>query len=279
MFDWKLPTHRRGFLGSVAGGAAALGLTSLAHPLELVAATGQVPAHEDPGLTAWLGKITGKHKIVYDTPEPNNGFAFAWSRVFYLTNNETGVADKDISVVIILRHNAIPFAMTDPMWDKYKTAGPFTISDPATNAPSTHNFLYKAAALPLPGMGIDQLLAAGVLIGVLARRRPAAIGGTLAAWLCAAVLYDLVAIGLLQLTGSGEPGRYLVALLALNPVDGMRAPGLVTLGADVLLGPTGAAMQRAMGPGGGTAIVLGSLVAWCVFPIAAAIRAYAHRDF
>jgi len=122
-------------------------------------------------------------------------------------------------------------------------------------------------------------LAAGVLIGVLARRRPAAIGGTLAAWLCAAVLYDLVAIGLLQLTGSGEPGRYLVALLALNPVDGMRALGLVTLGADVLLGPTGAAMQRAMGPGGGTAIVLGSLVAWCVLPIAAAIRAYADRDF
>ena len=25
MFDWKLPTHRRGFLGRVAGGAAALG--------------------------------------------------------------------------------------------------------------------------------------------------------------------------------------------------------------------------------------------------------------
>jgi Cu-processing system permease protein len=122
-------------------------------------------------------------------------------------------------------------------------------------------------------------LAAGVLIGVLARRRPAAIGGALAAWLCAAVLYDLVAIGLLQLTGSGEPGRYLVALLALNPVDGMRALGLATLGADVLLGPTGAAMQRAMGPGGGTAIVLGSLIAWWVLPIAAAIRAYAHRDF
>jgi len=168
MFDWKLPTHRRGFLGSVAGSAAALGLTGLARPLELAAATDQNPAKEDPGLTAWLGKITGKHKIVYDAPEPNNGFAFAWSRVFYLTNNETGVADKDISVVVILRHNAIPFAMTDPMWDKYKTAGPFTISDPATNAPSTRNFLYKApaGALPLPGMGIDQLLAAGVLIGV-----------------------------------------------------------------------------------------------------------------
>lgn len=122
-------------------------------------------------------------------------------------------------------------------------------------------------------------LAAGVLIGVLARRRPAAIGGALAAWVCAAVLYDLVAIGLLQLTGSGEPGRYLVTLLALNPIDGVRAFGLVALGADVLLGPTGAAMQRAMGPGGGAAIVLGSLLAWWVLPVAGAVRVYARRDF
>jgi intracellular sulfur oxidation DsrE/DsrF family protein len=168
MFDWKLPTHRRGFLGSVAGGAAAFGLTSLAKPLELAAATDQSPAKEDPAVTAWLAKIAGKHKIVYDAPEPNHGFAFAWSRVFYLTNNETGVADKDLSVVIILRHNSIPFAMKDEMWAKYKFGEQFSITDPASNAPSARNFLYKApaGALPLPGMGIDELLGAGVLMGV-----------------------------------------------------------------------------------------------------------------
>lgn len=122
-------------------------------------------------------------------------------------------------------------------------------------------------------------LAAGVLIGVLARRRLAAIGAALAAWLLVAVLYDLAAIALLQLTGSGEPGPYLVTLLALNPIDGMRALGLVTLGADVLLGPTGAAMQRALGPDGGAALVLGALAAWIAIPLWLAGRVYRARDF
>jgi Cu-processing system permease protein len=122
-------------------------------------------------------------------------------------------------------------------------------------------------------------LATGILIGVVARRRAAAIGAALAVWLCAAVLYDLLAIALLQYSGSGEPGAYLVTLLALNPVDGIRALGLVTLGADVLLGPTGAAMQQALGPAGGAVLILCSLGTWCVLPVALAARLYGRRDF
>lgn len=121
-------------------------------------------------------------------------------------------------------------------------------------------------------------LAAGILIGTAARRRTAAIGAALAAWLFAAVLYDLAAIALLQFTGSGEPGPYLVALLAINPIDGLRALGLVTLGADVLLGPTGAAMQRALGSGG-IWLILASALAWCAFPLAGAAKAWERRDF
>jgi Cu-processing system permease protein len=122
-------------------------------------------------------------------------------------------------------------------------------------------------------------LAVGILIGTVARRRTAAIGGALAAWLFAAVLYDLVAIALLQFTGTGEPGPYLVALLALNPIDGLRALGLVSLGADVLLGPTGAAMERALGPNRGAWFILAIALAWCTLPIAAAARVWGRRDF
>ncbi len=122
-------------------------------------------------------------------------------------------------------------------------------------------------------------LAVGILIGVLTRRRAGAIGGALTAWLFAAVLYDLVAIALLQFTGTGEPGPYLVALLALNPIDGLRALALVSLGADVLLGPTGAAMQRSLGPGGGTWFILAWALAWCALPLATAVRVWGRRDF
>lgn len=122
-------------------------------------------------------------------------------------------------------------------------------------------------------------LGGGVLLGVLLRRRGAAVGWALGAWFAAAVLYDLAAIGVLQLAGSGQPGPWLVALLALNPIDGVRALGLVGLGADVLLGPTGAALQRLLGGGPGLATVLGSLALWLLAPLAAAGLLYRRRDF
>ena len=122
-------------------------------------------------------------------------------------------------------------------------------------------------------------LSLGVLIGVLARRRTAAVAMALAAWLAIAVVYDLLAITVLQLAGSGEPGPLLLGLLALNPIDGVRALGLTLLGADVLLGPTGASMQRLMGPGGGAAIVGASLLAALALPMLAASVVYGRRDF
>src|SRR5439155_1690861 len=64
-------THRRGFLGRIAASAAAFGLGGLVAPLDAAArptraATG---ASANPEFEAWLNKITGKHKMVYDVPE------------------------------------------------------------------------------------------------------------------------------------------------------------------------------------------------------------------
>lgn len=137
-------------------------------------------------------------------------------------------------------------------------------------------YLVVAAGATAAGMAG---LALGVLIGVVVRRRPAAVGWALAAWFGAAVLYDLAAIAVLQVAGSGEPGPYLVALLAANPLDGVRTLGLVHLGADVLLGPTGAALHQLLGGAAGMAAVVGSLALWTALPLAAAGRAFARRDF
>ncbi len=122
-------------------------------------------------------------------------------------------------------------------------------------------------------------LALGVLIGVVTRRRASAVGWALAAWFGAGVLYDLACIGVLQVMGTGEPGPYLVALLALNPMDGIRALGLVQLGADVLLGPTGAALQKLLGATAGALVVLAGVAAWTAGPLALAGRVYRRRDF
>jgi intracellular sulfur oxidation DsrE/DsrF family protein len=167
MLDLNLTTHRRGFLGSVAASAAALGLGSLV-PDALVAEPRAHGTHlKDPQLDAWLAKIKGAHKQVYDMPEFNEGSGFAWARVFYMTNAETGVPENNVTVVMILRHAGLAFAMNDAMWAKYKLGEVFKISDPATSAPSVRNFFYKqpAGTFPIPGMAIDELMASGTLFG------------------------------------------------------------------------------------------------------------------
>src|SRR5947209_740650 len=167
----SLTTHRRGFLGRLAAGAAAVGLGSLVAPL--AAATEPRATRRDgsanPEFEAWLNKITGKHKMLYDMPEPNSGFGFAWARIFLNTTNETyGTTDAENTVVIVLRHNAIPFGMKSDMWPKYKLGEAFKINDAATNAAAARNpFAYvKPGDLPFPGMAVDELVAKGVLFGI-----------------------------------------------------------------------------------------------------------------
>jgi len=163
-------THRRGFLGRVAAGAAALGLGGMVPAL--AAATPRPDgsgASANPEFEAWLNKITGKHKMIFDVPEPNDGFVFAWARVLLNTTNETyGTNDGDNSVVIVLRHAGIPFAMESAMWSKYKFGEAFKITDAATKGPAVRHPLIhlKPGDAPIPGMGTDELITKGVLVGV-----------------------------------------------------------------------------------------------------------------
>jgi hypothetical protein len=85
-----------------------------------------------------------------------------------MTNKAVGVADNNCSAVVILRHESIPLAMEDRLWEKYKFGEFFKVNDMESKAPLTRNAFWKpkAGALPLPGMGVNELLDDGVLIGV-----------------------------------------------------------------------------------------------------------------
>src|SRR2546426_8691934 len=103
--------------------------------------------------------MTGKHKMVFDVPEPNDGFAFAWGRVFLNTTNEAyGTTDAQNTVVIVLRHSGIPFAMESAMWAKYKFGEAFKITDPATKGPAIRHPLIrlKPGDVPIPGMRSEE---------------------------------------------------------------------------------------------------------------------------
>lgn len=155
-------TPRRGFLGRVALAAAALGLSGSA-PATLAARTApRLTPGSDPQLDAWFGKLTGKHRQVFDAPYPNEGMPGVWPRVYLLTMEGT-YAGEAATAMAILRHHAIPLAMQDSLWAKYKLGEMFDIRN--GDAPATSNPYATITGLPLPGLGIAELLKSGVLIG------------------------------------------------------------------------------------------------------------------
>jgi intracellular sulfur oxidation DsrE/DsrF family protein len=159
---------RRQFLGTIASGIAALGLSAIASPLSAHAGNYFANGGNDPD--EWFKQIKGKHRIVFDVPQSNEIFPFAWPRIFLATNAATGTPEKDCSVVVVFRHLGIPYAMEDRLWAKYNFGEVFKANDPKTNKPSTRNPFWKPAqgAYNVPGIGvvpigINELQESGVL--------------------------------------------------------------------------------------------------------------------
>ncbi len=163
-------TSRRNFLGALATGTAAVSMATIAAPLSAGAKTisDKLP---DPGNPDELFKnIKGKHRVVFDATQPHGVYPFVWPRVFLLTNSATGTPEKDNSVVVVLRHNAIPYAFEDRLWTKYKFGELFKADDPASKNLSLRNPFWKPnkGDFKVPGfgevaIGINELQASGVM--------------------------------------------------------------------------------------------------------------------
>jgi hypothetical protein len=152
------PTARRGFLGRIAAFAAGLTVA----PAALSAETPSATFSADPKLDAWFGRIKGKHRVVFDAPEPNNGMAAIWPRIYL--NTMAASYPGDATAVVILRHAAIGLGMNDALWAKYKLGETFNIKD--GDVPAVRNPYATITGLPIPGLGISELLKSGVLVGL-----------------------------------------------------------------------------------------------------------------
>lgn len=163
MSDILSAPRRRGFLGALAAGAAALGIGNQAS--NAVAAE----AGKGTDFQKWLDTIPGKYKQLYDMPSANNGYGLVWSYVFLLTGAQGyDVPESDLGAVVVLRHAAIPVAMKDEVWAKYKLGEFFKINDPATKAPAERNpFAFvKPGDLPVADAALEKLIARNVRVAV-----------------------------------------------------------------------------------------------------------------
>jgi len=171
--ELKQTTHRRGFLGKLATGAAALGLASLASPFSTQAQGEKKSAPKMASNPAdeFFNKLGGKHRIVFDATRPNGVMPFAWPKVFILTNGKTGSPASDCGVVVILRHEGIPYAFEDRIWTTYNFSEVFKVDDPHDHTgktmAKTNPFWKPNPKYSIPGVGevsigINDLQADGV---------------------------------------------------------------------------------------------------------------------
>lgn len=163
-------TSRRRFLGSLAVGAGAVSVaTSL--PFGLPRAAQAEELDVAPGSPdALFSGIKGKHRAVFDIFEAHGIFPFLGPRAFILTNAATGTPPSELSVVVVLRHEAVPFALGSNLWAKYKFGEALKVDDPHTKAPAVRNIFWHPGPTDfmMPGfghmaLGINELQADGVM--------------------------------------------------------------------------------------------------------------------
>ncbi len=120
-------------------------------------------------------------------------------------------------------------------------------------------------------------VALGLWIGVAARSRARAAAIAVVVWFVLAVGVDLVAIALLAILPPERAGWGLSLLLLADPVDSARALGLGLFQAEVIAGPTGAALKRVLGGWSAWALVAG-LGTWTAAPLVIAGKRFARSD-
>jgi hypothetical protein len=164
-----MDTTRRDFLGTMAMNAAMLGAMPLSFDLATAAAVA-APAQGEKWDLTWVNRVTGKHKAVFDVPEVDSGYgvwrATIWGKQY---QEVMGVSPKDLSAVLVLRHNGITLAMQQAFWDKYGIGKAKNVLDPISQQPTTKNpALMTAASGDLPaeftGVSLPEAIGRGTVV-------------------------------------------------------------------------------------------------------------------
>ncbi|MFL5595078.1 MAG: twin-arginine translocation signal domain-containing protein, partial [Gemmatimonadaceae bacterium] len=129
MTDSALP-KRREFLGTLAAGAVALGLTGSV-PEALAAAPRSAQAGDDlKPSDKWLTAIKGKHRQIFDMPNHENGMGLLHVRNYLNAMRDTySVTHPDVTAIVTLYGMTTLLGFNDAMWKKYGIATPLKVMD------------------------------------------------------------------------------------------------------------------------------------------------------
>ncbi len=120
---------RRSFLTTVSGLPALAGAAAF---------TPARHAQDD-----WFDELPGKHRVIFDTfMSEMFGEAVGFVGNYVNVNKDAyELGEKDIAVVLTVRHQTAPFAFSDAMWAKYgkQFSDRMKFVDPKTRQPPTAN--------------------------------------------------------------------------------------------------------------------------------------------
>ena len=152
--DTKSATPRRSFFARLAG-VLAPGLAGL---LPAAAHAAGFPG-DGPN---WPGAVSVRHRLVVDAIAVNTA-QLDYAANFIGTATPPGSA----RVAIVFRGGALPMALEDAIWAKYRIGENLGIIDPETRLPAVkHPFLRpKEGVLPHSARGIAHLVELGAIIG------------------------------------------------------------------------------------------------------------------
>lgn len=162
---------RRSFLARLRTGVGVLGAAAVSSPggiAEVGADALWRPArHEQDD---WFDKIPGQHRFVFDTTTADGvALALRFAGNYFTANNDDyGLKDSNLAVVLVLRHKATSFGYKDAVWAKYgkPISEQAEFVDPKTKQPPTFN-VYSAASDHAEQVGsIEALIKKGVQFGV-----------------------------------------------------------------------------------------------------------------
>jgi len=160
-----MPHGRRDFLSTLAlGSLGAVGLDALD--------LSDLPAQEAAGHwdLSWVRQLQGRYRAVFDVPVIEDGYG-VWRAVIWRKQYSQvfGVPEKELTTVVILRHDAIALALNQEFWSRYSIGRQWSVRDPATREPTSRNPLIERTgkdALPpeYADFTLERLLEGGAII-------------------------------------------------------------------------------------------------------------------
>jgi hypothetical protein len=135
-----MESTRREFFERMATGISAFGMVPFGLDAMLRATDATGAAQGQQWDLSWVNRLTGKHKAIFDVPEVESGYGVWRASIWGAQYQDVLKAQsKDISTLLILRHNGIALAMQQSFWDKYGVGKIKNVTHPLTLEPTNRN--------------------------------------------------------------------------------------------------------------------------------------------